>query len=126
MQKHVPYDKQMVTYRKVRQEHESISEDGGLSNTGGSDAEREDSESLPVVHVLRSLSVFPRLSAVSMTLHVYSFHVREVTIASVKDVFYSVHRIVQGRNGKLQERFRLWERLITTALCPHEGFSYPS
>ncbi|KFW67100.1 G-rich sequence factor 1, partial [Pygoscelis adeliae] len=55
MQRHVPYDKQMVTYRRVRQEHESMSEDGGLSNTGGSDAEREGSESRPVAHVFFSL-----------------------------------------------------------------------
>ncbi|NXT33243.1 GRSF1 factor, partial [Pelecanoides urinatrix] len=41
MQRHVPYDKQMVTYRQVRKEHESVSEERGLSNMGSSDAERE-------------------------------------------------------------------------------------
>ncbi|NXH67592.1 GRSF1 factor, partial [Hydrobates tethys] len=41
MERHMPYDKQMVTYRQVRREHESISEERGLSNMGGSDAERE-------------------------------------------------------------------------------------
>ncbi|KAK4818368.1 LOW QUALITY PROTEIN: hypothetical protein QYF61_011660 [Mycteria americana] len=42
MQKHVPYDRQMVTYNKVRKEYESIiSEERGSSNTGGSAAERE-------------------------------------------------------------------------------------
>ncbi|NXS46611.1 GRSF1 factor, partial [Balaeniceps rex] len=41
MQRHVPYDKQLVTYHRVRKEHEPVSEERGLSNTGGSDAERE-------------------------------------------------------------------------------------
>ncbi|KFV48029.1 G-rich sequence factor 1, partial [Gavia stellata] len=52
MQRHVPYDKQMVTYPKVRKEHESVAEERGLSNTGGSDAERENSESLPVMSLM--------------------------------------------------------------------------
>ena len=52
MQRHVPYDKQMVTYPRVRKEHESVSQERGLSDTGGSDAERENSESLPVMCVL--------------------------------------------------------------------------
>ncbi|XP_010573893.1 PREDICTED: G-rich sequence factor 1 [Haliaeetus leucocephalus] len=41
MQRHVPYDRQMVTYPKVRREQESIFEERGFSNMGGSDAERE-------------------------------------------------------------------------------------
>ncbi|NWX69529.1 GRSF1 factor, partial [Alca torda] len=41
MQRHVPYDKQMATYPRVRREQEFVSEDRGLSSTGGSDAERE-------------------------------------------------------------------------------------
>ncbi|XP_075006506.1 G-rich sequence factor 1 [Calonectris borealis] len=41
MQRHVPYDKQMVTYRQARKERESVSEERGLSDTGSSDAERE-------------------------------------------------------------------------------------
>ncbi|NXT45985.1 GRSF1 factor, partial [Pluvianellus socialis] len=41
MQRHVPYEKQMVTYPRVRKEHESVREERGLSDTEGSDAERE-------------------------------------------------------------------------------------
>ncbi|XP_009461892.1 PREDICTED: G-rich sequence factor 1 [Nipponia nippon] len=41
MQRHVPYDRQMVTYHRARREYESVSEDRRLSNTGDSDAERE-------------------------------------------------------------------------------------
>ncbi|KAM6401798.1 G-rich sequence factor 1 [Pluvialis apricaria] len=41
MQRHVPYDKQMVTYSRARREYEAISEERGLRNTGGSDAEKE-------------------------------------------------------------------------------------
>ncbi|XP_010282694.1 PREDICTED: G-rich sequence factor 1, partial [Phaethon lepturus] len=41
MQRHMPYDKQMISYPKVREEHESVSEERGLSDAGGSDAERE-------------------------------------------------------------------------------------
>uniref|UniRef100_A0A8B9NUG2 G-rich RNA sequence binding factor 1 n=1 Tax=Accipiter nisus TaxID=211598 RepID=A0A8B9NUG2_9AVES len=41
MQRHVPYNRQMVTYPKVRREQESIFEERGFSNMGGSDAERE-------------------------------------------------------------------------------------
>ncbi|NXX08734.1 GRSF1 factor, partial [Larus smithsonianus] len=41
MQRHVPYDKQMVTYSRVRREQEFIPEERGLSSTGGSDAEGE-------------------------------------------------------------------------------------
>ncbi|NXL03828.1 GRSF1 factor, partial [Mesembrinibis cayennensis] len=44
MQRHMPYDKQMVTYHKARREYESVSEERGLSNTGHSDAERENRE----------------------------------------------------------------------------------
>lgn len=51
MQRHVPYNRQMVTYPKVRREQESIFEERGFSNMGGSDAERENSESLPVMCV---------------------------------------------------------------------------
>ncbi|NXE83390.1 GRSF1 factor, partial [Cochlearius cochlearius] len=41
MQRHVPYDKQTVTYHKARREYESFPEERALSNTGGSNAERE-------------------------------------------------------------------------------------
>ncbi|XP_075276913.1 G-rich sequence factor 1 [Opisthocomus hoazin] len=41
MQRHVPYDKQMVTYPKVRKEHEPVSEERGSSDMGSSDDERE-------------------------------------------------------------------------------------
>ncbi|NXN40603.1 GRSF1 factor, partial [Rhinoptilus africanus] len=41
MQRHVPYEKQMVTYPRARREQEFISEERGLSSTGGSNSERE-------------------------------------------------------------------------------------
>ncbi|NXF38092.1 GRSF1 factor, partial [Nyctibius bracteatus] len=41
MQRHVPYDRQMVTYPRVRKEQEAIPEERGWSNTGGPNAERE-------------------------------------------------------------------------------------
>ncbi|NWV06457.1 GRSF1 factor, partial [Ptilonorhynchus violaceus] len=41
MQKHVPYSKQVMSYSKVRRECESISEERGWRDTGGSDAEGE-------------------------------------------------------------------------------------
>jgi len=52
MQRHVPYDKQMVTYPKVRKEHEPVSEERGSSDMGSSDDERENSESLLAARVL--------------------------------------------------------------------------
>uniref|UniRef100_A0A8C0BIA8 G-rich RNA sequence binding factor 1 n=1 Tax=Buteo japonicus TaxID=224669 RepID=A0A8C0BIA8_9AVES len=47
MQRHMPYDRQMVTYPKVRREQELIFEERGFSNMGGSDGElcREGAES---------------------------------------------------------------------------------
>ncbi|NXN64692.1 GRSF1 factor, partial [Himantopus himantopus] len=49
MQRHVPYDRHMVTYPRARKEFEAVSEERGLSNTGGSEAEsklcREGTES---------------------------------------------------------------------------------
>ncbi|KFQ66798.1 G-rich sequence factor 1, partial [Phaethon lepturus] len=77
MQRHMPYDKQMISYPKVREEHESVSEERGLSDAGGSDAERENTRSL----------------------RVYSFHAREVIIASIHDVF-SLHSTELCREGK--------------------------
>ncbi|NXT93155.1 GRSF1 factor, partial [Anhinga rufa] len=41
MQRHMPYEKQLVTYRRVRKEHEAVSEESGLNNPGACDAERE-------------------------------------------------------------------------------------
>ncbi|NXK08516.1 GRSF1 factor, partial [Herpetotheres cachinnans] len=41
MQRHMPYDRQMVTYPRLRKEHETVSEERGLSDVGGSDAEKE-------------------------------------------------------------------------------------
>ncbi|XP_065491028.1 G-rich sequence factor 1 [Caloenas nicobarica] len=41
MQRHMPYHRQMMTYPKVRKEHESISEERGWSDTESSDAEGE-------------------------------------------------------------------------------------
>ncbi|XP_030348361.1 G-rich sequence factor 1 [Strigops habroptila] len=40
MQKHLPYDRQPVTYHRVRREHEYISEERESSDMGGSNAER--------------------------------------------------------------------------------------
>ncbi|KFQ61072.1 G-rich sequence factor 1, partial [Pelecanus crispus] len=59
MQRHVPYDKQLATYHKARREYESVSEARGLSNTGGSDAETENSESLRRVCSWRPLPFTP-------------------------------------------------------------------
>ncbi|NWX51282.1 GRSF1 factor, partial [Steatornis caripensis] len=41
MQRHVPYDKQAVSYPRVRREHEPVPEERGWSNTGGSATETE-------------------------------------------------------------------------------------
>ncbi|NXL60537.1 GRSF1 factor, partial [Chordeiles acutipennis] len=41
MQRHMPCDRQMVTYPRARREHESASEERGCSNTSGSDTERD-------------------------------------------------------------------------------------
>ncbi|XP_014740346.1 PREDICTED: G-rich sequence factor 1 [Sturnus vulgaris] len=41
MQRHVPYSKQVMAYSRVRREYESISEDRGWRDTGGSYSERE-------------------------------------------------------------------------------------
>ncbi|NWR44030.1 GRSF1 factor, partial [Regulus satrapa] len=41
MQRHVPYNKQVVAYSKMRREYESISEDRGWRDAGGSYAEEE-------------------------------------------------------------------------------------
>lgn len=87
MQRHMPYDRQLPTYPKARKEYEPISEERPLSNTGGSTAERENSESLPIVRILWGLIILPLLSAVSVTLRLYSFHLREVLIASINDGF---------------------------------------
>lgn len=51
MQRHMPYSKQVMAYSKARREYESISEDRGWRDTGGSYAEEEISESLPVMSV---------------------------------------------------------------------------
>ncbi|NXL44558.1 GRSF1 factor, partial [Podilymbus podiceps] len=73
MQRHVPYHKQMVTYPKVRREHESVyeeEEEEGLSDMRGSRAEREDklcregTESSG--HVLESESISSPLHFVHM------------------------------------------------------------
>lgn len=107
MQRHVPYDKQMVTYHKARREYESVSEERGLSNTGGSDAERENSESLPGTCVLGGLFISLWLSAVSVTLCVHSCHVREVIIASINDgvFFSSIPQNCAGKERKALSRF---------------------
>ncbi|KFO61989.1 G-rich sequence factor 1, partial [Corvus brachyrhynchos] len=55
MQRHVPYSKQVMAYSKARREYESISEERGWRDTGGSDAEGEISESLPVMSVPQEL-----------------------------------------------------------------------
>ncbi|KFP64022.1 G-rich sequence factor 1, partial [Cariama cristata] len=55
MQRHMPYDKQLVTYSKERKEYESFSEERGFSDVGGLSAERENSESLPVVRVINDV-----------------------------------------------------------------------
>lgn len=67
---------------------------------GGSDAERENSESLPVVRVRWGPFILPWLSAVSVTPAVYSCHMREVIIASINDFFFS--SIPQNYAGKEQ------------------------
>ncbi|XP_010153549.1 PREDICTED: G-rich sequence factor 1, partial [Eurypyga helias] len=41
MQRHMPYDRRMATYSRMRKECESLSEGRGSSDTGSSDAERE-------------------------------------------------------------------------------------
>ncbi|NXE22756.1 GRSF1 factor, partial [Ardeotis kori] len=41
MQRHVPYDRQAVTYSKARREFESVSEERRFSNTGSAEAARE-------------------------------------------------------------------------------------
>ncbi|NWT13187.1 GRSF1 factor, partial [Vireo altiloquus] len=41
MQRHMSYNKQLMAYSKVRREYESISEERGWRDTGGSDAEGE-------------------------------------------------------------------------------------
>ncbi|NXQ80788.1 GRSF1 factor, partial [Nyctibius grandis] len=41
MQRHVPYDRQMGAYPRVRKEQESVSEERGWSNTGDPSAKRE-------------------------------------------------------------------------------------
>lgn len=51
MQRHMPYSKQVMAYSKARREYESISEERGWRETGGSDDEGEISESLPVMSV---------------------------------------------------------------------------
>lgn len=52
MQKHLPYDRQPVAYYRVRREPEYVPEERESSDMGGSDAERGNSESFPVVCVL--------------------------------------------------------------------------
>ncbi|NXH20584.1 GRSF1 factor, partial [Bucco capensis] len=41
MQRHMPYDRQMVSYPRERQDHEPVSEERRLRNTGDADAGRE-------------------------------------------------------------------------------------
>lgn len=66
MQRHMPYSRQVMAYSRERREYESISEDRGWRDTGGSYAGGEISESLPVVSVPRGPFVSP-----------HSFHMRE-------------------------------------------------
>ncbi|KFQ21286.1 G-rich sequence factor 1, partial [Mesitornis unicolor] len=70
MQRHVPYHRHVAvgTYPRARREQEPIAEDRESSSAGGVDAERESSESLPVVFVLGGCFVFPSWAAVGMTL----------------------------------------------------------
>ncbi|KFV55802.1 G-rich sequence factor 1, partial [Tyto alba] len=78
MQRHMPYAKQVVTYSRARREYESVSEERAASSMGGSDARGE------------TMSMTPP--------SVYSFHVREVMIARVNDVFslYSTELCREG------------------------------
>ncbi|KAM9236424.1 G-rich sequence factor 1 [Leptosomus discolor] len=82
MQKHMPYDRQMATYPRARREQESLSEEGGMSNTGGSDAGREnklcEEERESSRHVLESGSV----SSPPHFVHVRGFP----TQASAQDI----------------------------------------
>ncbi|KFP81254.1 G-rich sequence factor 1, partial [Acanthisitta chloris] len=47
MQRHVPNDRQLMAYSRIRREYESIPEERVWRHTGGSNAEGEISESLP-------------------------------------------------------------------------------
>uniref|UniRef100_A0A663MK90 G-rich RNA sequence binding factor 1 n=1 Tax=Athene cunicularia TaxID=194338 RepID=A0A663MK90_ATHCN len=63
MQRHMPYAKQSTIYSRVRKEYESVSEEGGLSDMGDSDGERETKSS---GHILESGNFSPPLHFVHM------------------------------------------------------------
>ncbi|NXG61770.1 GRSF1 factor, partial [Hemiprocne comata] len=70
MQRHVPYDRQLVSYPKVRREQEPVPEERGLSTTGGSNAEQENKfsreETESSGHILESGSISSPLHFVHM------------------------------------------------------------
>ncbi|KFW81550.1 G-rich sequence factor 1, partial [Manacus vitellinus] len=66
MQRHMSYDRQLMTYSKMRREYESLPEEGGWRGMRGSNAQEENSESLPVVGVLQGPFVSPHASTAFM------------------------------------------------------------
>lgn len=85
MQRHMPYSKQLTAYSRVRREYESISEDRGWRDTGGSHAEGEISESLPLLR--------PQSRPLHVTPCAHSFHMREGALQALVMVFPSIPQI---------------------------------
>ncbi|XP_074004300.1 G-rich sequence factor 1 isoform X2 [Numenius arquata] len=82
MQRHVPYDRQMVTSYGVRREPEFISEERGLSNAGASDAERENKSCREGSESSRPISESGNASSPLHFVHVRGFP----TQASAQDI----------------------------------------
>lgn len=83
MQRHVPYHKQIATFPRLRRELELISEARRLSDSGSSDAKRQNQnrESHPVARVCFEAPLFYPHCCCGHS------HVRKVTITRVNDVF---------------------------------------
>ncbi|XP_009875144.1 PREDICTED: G-rich sequence factor 1, partial [Apaloderma vittatum] len=82
MQKHMPYDRQMVTYPKVRKEQESIYEERRLSNAGGADAETENKFCREGTESSRNVSESRNVSSPLHFVHMRGFP----TQASAQDI----------------------------------------
>ncbi|NXL93979.1 GRSF1 factor, partial [Alectura lathami] len=73
MERHVPYHKQMTGVPRLRRELESISEERGLSDTGGSSAERENQLSSEATESSRHCSEPGSVSSSLHTVHMRGF-----------------------------------------------------
>ncbi|NXI96122.1 GRSF1 factor, partial [Psophia crepitans] len=73
MQRHMPYDRQLLSYPRARKEPESVSEERGLSNTGGSGAGRENKLCREETESSRHVSESGNVSSAPHFVHMRGF-----------------------------------------------------